>query len=117
MRLRAYQQLLQSYRVVGLDSMANDFGVTVDFLDRFVIPALLSTLTPSFLLSPSPSALNSCKATLLTLFRPVAISPSLSLLAASLALSTVSPGMVSLRPTDQTIRTSSTRRLCARATS
>ncbi|PFH60593.1 hypothetical protein XA68_10694 [Ophiocordyceps unilateralis] len=34
MRLRAYQQLLQSYRVVGLDSMANDFGVTVDFLDR-----------------------------------------------------------------------------------
>lgn len=37
MRLRAYQQLLQSYRVVGLESMANDFGVTVDFLDRLVI--------------------------------------------------------------------------------
>lgn len=36
MRLRAYQQLLQSYRVVGLESMANQFGVTVDFLDRFV---------------------------------------------------------------------------------
>lgn len=36
MRLRAYQQLLQSYRVVGLDSMASDFGVTVDFLDRYV---------------------------------------------------------------------------------
>ncbi|KAG7117322.1 26S proteasome regulatory subunit rpn7 like protein [Verticillium longisporum] len=34
MRLRAYQQLLQSYRVVGLDTMATDFGVTVDFLDR-----------------------------------------------------------------------------------
>ncbi|KAF2205382.1 PCI-domain-containing protein [Delitschia confertaspora ATCC 74209] len=34
MRLRAYQQLLQSYRVVGLQSMANDFGVTVDFLDK-----------------------------------------------------------------------------------
>jgi 26S proteasome regulatory subunit N7 len=34
MRLRAYQQLLQSYRVVGLESMANDFGVSVDFLDR-----------------------------------------------------------------------------------
>ena len=33
MRLRAYQQLLQSYKVVGLASMANDFGVTVDFLD------------------------------------------------------------------------------------
>lgn len=36
MRLRAYQQLLQSYRVVGLESMANQFGVTVDFLDRLV---------------------------------------------------------------------------------
>lgn len=35
MRLRAYQQLLQSYRVVGLDSMAQDFGVSVDFLDRY----------------------------------------------------------------------------------
>lgn len=34
MRLRAYQQLLQSYRVVGLKSMAHDFGVTVDYLDR-----------------------------------------------------------------------------------
>jgi 26S proteasome regulatory subunit N7 len=46
MRLRGYQQLLQSYRVVGLDSMANDFGVTVDFLDRFVpicIPTCQST--------------------------------------------------------------------------
>ena len=42
MRLRAYQQLLQSYRVVGLESMANDFGVTVDFLDRYVF-CLLST--------------------------------------------------------------------------
>lgn len=34
MRLRGYQQLLQSYRVVGLASMANDFGVSVDFLDK-----------------------------------------------------------------------------------
>ncbi|KHJ33463.1 putative proteasome regulatory particle subunit [Erysiphe necator] len=34
MRLRAYQQLLQSYRVVGLESMANDFGVSVEFLDN-----------------------------------------------------------------------------------
>lgn len=37
MRLRAYQQLLQSYRVVGLETMATDFGVTVDFLDRYVL--------------------------------------------------------------------------------
>lgn len=36
MRLRGYQQLLQSYRVVGLGSMANDFGVSIDFLDRYV---------------------------------------------------------------------------------
>lgn len=34
MRLRAYQQLLQSYKVVGLQSMATEFGVTVEFLDR-----------------------------------------------------------------------------------
>ena len=34
MRLRAYQQLLQSYRVVALESMASDFGVSVDFLDK-----------------------------------------------------------------------------------
>lgn len=37
MRLRAYSQLLQSYRVVALESMAADFGVTVDFLDRYAI--------------------------------------------------------------------------------
>ena len=42
MRLRAYQQLLQSYRVVGLESMANDFGVSVDFLDRYA-PSLSRT--------------------------------------------------------------------------
>lgn len=34
MRLRGYQQLLQSYSKVGLESMANDFGVSVDFLDK-----------------------------------------------------------------------------------
>jgi len=34
MRLRGYQQLLQSYRIVGLRTMAKDFGVSVDFLDR-----------------------------------------------------------------------------------
>lgn len=51
MRLRAYQQLLQSYRVVGLESMANDFGVSVDFLDRYV-PAYLSP--PHFSCSIQP---------------------------------------------------------------
>ncbi|KIV95683.1 hypothetical protein PV10_03307 [Exophiala mesophila] len=34
MRLRGYQQLLQSYRVVGLATMASAFGVSVDFLDK-----------------------------------------------------------------------------------
>lgn len=42
MRLRGYQQLLQSYRVVGLKSMARDFGVSVDFLDKYVFPRLTS---------------------------------------------------------------------------
>ncbi|KAJ6161202.1 hypothetical protein N7470_004598 [Penicillium chermesinum] len=43
MRLRAYQQLLQSYRVVGLNGMASDFGVTVDFLDRYRLAKFIST--------------------------------------------------------------------------
>jgi len=34
MRLRGYQQLLQSYRVVGLKTMADAFGISVDLLDR-----------------------------------------------------------------------------------
>lgn len=46
MRLRAYQQILQSYRVVGLDSMANDFGVTIEFLDRYVPIRILSSYSP-----------------------------------------------------------------------
>lgn len=54
MRLRGYQQLLQSYRVVGLGSMANDFGVSVDFLDRYdhsLIPP-----SPRFLVLNTPTA-------------------------------------------------------------
>lgn len=43
MRLRAYQQLLQSYRVVGLQSMASEFGVSVDFLDKYVFFILHSS--------------------------------------------------------------------------
>jgi 26S proteasome regulatory subunit N7 len=34
MRLRAYSQLLQSYRIVGLESMAKSFGVSVEWLDK-----------------------------------------------------------------------------------
>lgn len=38
MRLRAYQQLLQSYRVVGLSNMAASFGISIDFLDKYAFP-------------------------------------------------------------------------------
>lgn len=34
MRVRAYAQILQSYRSLTLSSMAQSFGVTVDFIDR-----------------------------------------------------------------------------------
>jgi len=34
MRIVAYSQMLDSYRSVRLDSMARDFGVSVEFLDR-----------------------------------------------------------------------------------
>jgi len=34
MRIKAYSQLLDSYRSVRLDSMANAFGVSSKFLDR-----------------------------------------------------------------------------------
>ena len=44
MRLRGYQQLLQSYRVVGLTSMAHDFGISIDFLDRYVPKRVLFDL-------------------------------------------------------------------------
>src|SRR5690348_4609710 len=34
LRIKAYAQLLESYRSVQLKSMADAFGVSVDFLDR-----------------------------------------------------------------------------------
>ena len=46
MRLRAYGQLLQSYKVVSLDSMANSFGVSVDWLDRDMAPFIASQRLP-----------------------------------------------------------------------
>ena len=36
MRIRAYKQYLQSYRSVQLQSMANAFGVTTQYIDRYV---------------------------------------------------------------------------------
>lgn len=46
MRLGAYAQLLQSYRVVGLDSMAKSFGISVDWLDRDLAPFIASQRLP-----------------------------------------------------------------------
>lgn len=50
MRLRGYQQLLQSYRVVGLGSMAKDFGISVDFLDKYGLLCFLTLSIPSTVL-------------------------------------------------------------------
>ncbi|KAI4858478.1 PCI-domain-containing protein [Aureobasidium sp. EXF-8846] len=46
MRLRAYAQLLQSYKVVSLESMAQSFGVSVDWLDRDLAPFIASQRLP-----------------------------------------------------------------------
>jgi len=42
MRLRAYTQLLQSYRVVSLESMAKSFGVGAAWLDKDLAPFIAS---------------------------------------------------------------------------
>lgn len=46
MRLRAYAQLLQSYKVVGLESMATSFGVSVAWLDKDLAPFIASQRLP-----------------------------------------------------------------------
>lgn len=46
MRLRAYAQLLQSYKVVGLESMAGSFGVSVAWLDKDLAPFIASQRLP-----------------------------------------------------------------------
>lgn len=46
MRLRAYSQLLQSYKVVSLSSMAESFGVSVDWLDKDLAPFIASQRLP-----------------------------------------------------------------------
>lgn len=40
MRILAYSQLLESYRSLTLDSLAGAFGVSVEFVDRYVPPYL-----------------------------------------------------------------------------
>lgn len=39
MRIRAYQQFLESYRSVQLRSMANAFGVSEGYLDAYEVSA------------------------------------------------------------------------------
>ena len=46
MRLRAYSQLLQSYKVVSLESMARSFGVSVDWLDKDIAPFIAGQRLP-----------------------------------------------------------------------
>lgn len=46
MRCRAYAQLLQSYKIVSLQSMAQSFGVSVDWLDRDLAPFIASQRLP-----------------------------------------------------------------------
>ena len=41
MRILAYNQLLESYRSLTLDSLARSFGVSVDFVDKCVSPPSL----------------------------------------------------------------------------
>ena len=36
MRILAYNQLLESYRSLTLDSLARSFGVSVEFVDKYV---------------------------------------------------------------------------------
>ncbi|OLL24724.1 putative 26S proteasome regulatory subunit rpn7 [Neolecta irregularis DAH-3] len=42
MRKRAYAQLLESYRALSIESMARAFGVSVEFLDAYVVSRILS---------------------------------------------------------------------------
>jgi len=46
MRCRAYAQLLQSYKIVSLQSIAQSFGVSVDWLDRDLAPFIASQRLP-----------------------------------------------------------------------
>lgn len=52
MRIIAYSQLLESYRSLTLDSLARSFGVSIDFVDKYVqlgmTPELLSLLMDFF---------------------------------------------------------------------
>ena len=42
MRILAYNQLLESYRSLTLDSLARSFGVSIDFVDKYVVVLLFA---------------------------------------------------------------------------
>ena len=54
MRILAYNQLLQSYRSLTLESMARSFGVSEEFIDKYVFPPFFSLPTPFPILPPFP---------------------------------------------------------------
>jgi hypothetical protein len=60
MRVKAYSQLLESYRSLTIDSLSGAFGVSAEFVDRSVLflslyLSLRAILTPHlFLLLPLP---------------------------------------------------------------
>lgn len=47
MRIRAYSQILESYRSVTVKSLATSFGVTEDWIDRYFLVGLILTCSPS----------------------------------------------------------------------
>lgn len=56
MRILAYTQLLESYRSLTLESLARAFGVSVEFIDRYVsVPLSHLSLSP---VSHSPPILS-----------------------------------------------------------
>lgn len=51
MRRRGYAQLLESYRTIELQTVANHFGVSVDFVDRYVYPNSINDDRHSYMLN------------------------------------------------------------------
>lgn len=47
MRLRVYGQMLESYRSLTIESMANSFGVTEEWIDAYILSHIVICLTSS----------------------------------------------------------------------
>lgn len=82
MRILAYAQILESYRSLTLSSLASSFGVSIDFVDRYVavlgFVSCYSCIIISWLLVPPIHVW--CSMTIkLTLYLPAEISQDLFL--------------------------------------